>query len=123
MHAQLEPQLQASIYSRHDVITTPLIIGLLRPHPLLSFQLFTYLVVLSYLYIIPSNMPWTEFKLNDGHKIPGVGFGSSGHPLERTADDINLAIECGFDHIDTAQSRSPSLSHDISRYCVPGNLG
>ena len=50
-------------------------------------------------------MPWTEFKLNDGHKIPGVGFGSSGHPLERTADDINLAIECGFDHIDTAQSK------------------
>jgi diketogulonate reductase-like aldo/keto reductase len=60
-------------------------------------------------------MPWTEFKLNDGHKIPGVGFGSSGHPLERTADDINLAIECGFDHIDTAQSRSPSLSHAMSR--------
>jgi hypothetical protein len=52
-------------------------------------------------------MPWTEFKLNDGHKIPGVGFGSSGHPLEKTADDINLAIECGFDHIDTAQSRFP----------------
>jgi len=61
-------------------------------------------------------MPWTEFKLNDGHKIPGVGFGSSGHPLEKTADDINLAIECGFDHIDTAQSRSQSRSHAISRY-------
>jgi hypothetical protein len=51
-------------------------------------------------------MPWTEFRLNDGHKIPGVGFGSSGHPLEKTADNINLAIECGFDHIDTAQSMS-----------------
>jgi diketogulonate reductase-like aldo/keto reductase len=49
-------------------------------------------------------MPWTEHKLNDGHSIPGIGFGSSGHPLEKTADDINLAIECGFDHIDTAQS-------------------
>jgi hypothetical protein len=56
-------------------------------------------------------MPWTEFKLNDGNKIPGVGFGSSGHPLEKTADDINLAIECGFDHIDTAQSRSLHLFH------------
>lgn len=56
-------------------------------------------------------MPWTEFKLNDGHKIPGVGFGSSGHPLEKMADDINLAIECGFDHIDTAQSRSLHLFH------------
>jgi len=56
-------------------------------------------------------MPWTEFKLNDGHKIPGVGFGSSGHPLEKTADDINLAIECGFDHIDTAQSMSFHFFH------------
>jgi diketogulonate reductase-like aldo/keto reductase len=57
-------------------------------------------------------MPWTEFKLIDGHKIPGVGFGSSGHPLERTADDINLAIECGFDHIDTAQSMLCPFFHD-----------
>jgi len=64
-------------------------------------------------------MPWTEFKLNDGNKIPGVGFGSSGHPLEKTADDINLAIDCGFDHIDTAQSMSFYLlpiSHVVPRF-------
>lgn len=53
-------------------------------------------------------MPWTDHKLNNGHSIPGIGFGSSGHPLEKTADDINLAIECGFDHIDTAQRMSQS---------------
>lgn len=66
-------------------------------------------------------MPWTDIKLNDGHKIPGVGFGSSGHPIEKTADDINLAIECGFDHIDTAQSKSSiplHVNHRTDRQCT-----
>ena len=51
-------------------------------------------------------MPWESVKLNDGRKLPGIGFGSSGHPKERTADDIELAIGSGFEHIDTAQSMS-----------------
>jgi hypothetical protein len=52
-------------------------------------------------------MPWKSIKLNDGRDLPGVGFGSSGHPKERTADDIELAIGSGFEHIDTAQSTFP----------------
>ena len=93
------------------VITTSSMIGHLRPHPNNSnLPIRTISSSLHLTHYTTSNMPWTDFKLNDGHKIPGVGFGSSGHPLERTADDINLAIECGFDHIDTAQSMSLSLT-------------
>jgi hypothetical protein len=51
-------------------------------------------------------MPWTDIKLSDGRHIPGIGFGSSGHPKERCADDMVLALDSGFEHIDTAQSRS-----------------
>ncbi|KAI0821089.1 Aldo/keto reductase [Irpex lacteus] len=50
-------------------------------------------------------MPWTTIKLNDGHSIPSIAFGTwklgNGQP---TIDKVDQAISAGFDHIDTAQS-------------------
>ncbi|PWC07357.1 aldo/keto reductase [Mycetocola zhujimingii] len=40
--------------------------------------------------------------LNDGHRIPQVGFGVYKVPRERTADAVVTAIEDGYRHIDTA---------------------
>lgn len=63
-------------------------------------------------------MPWKSIKLNDGRHLPGVGFGSSGHPKERTADDIELAIGSGFEHIDTAQSKLDPCSTSPAEFSM-----
>ncbi|KAK9899660.1 Aldo/keto reductase [Cystobasidium minutum MCA 4210] len=42
-------------------------------------------------------------RLNDGRKIPGIGFGTWKIPQETCVDNVDLAIELGFNHIDTAQ--------------------
>jgi predicted aldo/keto reductase-like oxidoreductase len=51
-------------------------------------------------------MPFHEIKLNDGRKIPQIGFGTWKIPQEVTAAQVNQAVEVGFDHIDTAQGGS-----------------
>jgi len=48
-------------------------------------------------------MPWTTVTLCDGRQIPSIGFGSAYHPPSETAGVIDLALENGFSHIDTAQ--------------------
>ncbi|WRT70440.1 uncharacterized protein IL334_007438 [Kwoniella shivajii] len=47
-------------------------------------------------------MPWSDIKLNDGRKIPGISFGTSRHSGDTTAT-VDAAIYAGFDSIDTAQ--------------------
>ncbi|ORY23695.1 putative oxidoreductase, partial [Naematelia encephala] len=49
-------------------------------------------------------MPWDTVTLNDGTKIPSIGFGSAFHTKERTIADLGTAIEVGFDHIDTSDN-------------------
>jgi len=49
-------------------------------------------------------MPWDEIALNDGRRIPSIGFGSAGIPRENTTDNVHTAFEAGFAHIDTAQA-------------------
>jgi hypothetical protein len=56
-------------------------------------------------YVCINIMPWSTITLNDGRKIPQIGFGSAGHSLETTPDVIDTALDVGFDHIDTAQSK------------------
>ncbi|MCP6497757.1 aldo/keto reductase, partial [Klebsiella pneumoniae] len=44
-------------------------------------------------------------KLNDGNFIPAMGFGTykpEEVPPEKPLESVNLAIEAGFRHIDTA---------------------
>ncbi len=41
--------------------------------------------------------------LNDGHRIPQLGFGVYQVPPEQTADAVRAAVEIGYRHIDTAQ--------------------
>lgn len=48
-------------------------------------------------------MPFHEIKLNDGRKIPQIGFGSWKIPKDVCAGQVDQAIDVGFDHIDTAQ--------------------
>jgi len=50
-------------------------------------------------------MPWNDIKLNDGHVIPGIGFGTwkMGNG-EVVVKQVDQAISVGFDHVDTAQS-------------------
>ncbi|ODN75577.1 hypothetical protein, variant 2 [Cryptococcus amylolentus CBS 6039] len=48
-------------------------------------------------------MPFTEVTLNDGRKIPAIGFGTWKVPNDVTAGEVDQAIDIGFDHIDTAQ--------------------
>ncbi|KAJ6551187.1 NADP-dependent oxidoreductase domain-containing protein [Mycena capillaripes] len=49
-------------------------------------------------------MPWNSFKLNDGHEIPGLAFGTwklgTG---EKPISQVDQAISVGFSHVDTAQ--------------------
>jgi hypothetical protein len=66
---------------------------------------FGFQAILNPVHAAKFDMPWTSFKLNNGHKIPGIAFGSAGHSDDVTPDVIDTAIEVGFDHIDTAQSR------------------
>ncbi|TYJ54507.1 hypothetical protein B9479_004831 [Cryptococcus floricola] len=49
-------------------------------------------------------MPFTEVTLNDGRKIPAIGFGTWKVPNDVTAGEVDQAIDIGFDHIDTAQA-------------------
>jgi 2,5-diketo-D-gluconate reductase A len=41
--------------------------------------------------------------LNDGHKIPQLGFGVFQIPPEDTADAVSQALDVGYRHIDTAE--------------------
>jgi len=54
-------------------------------------------------YTSSATMPYKDIKLNDGRKIPQIGFGTWKIPKETTVDNVDLAIETGFSHIDTAQ--------------------
>jgi len=50
-------------------------------------------------------MPWDTIKLNDGHAIPGIAFGTwtLGNG-QGPIDQVDQALSVGFNHIDTAQS-------------------
>jgi len=49
-------------------------------------------------------MPWNTIELNNGTQLPSLGFGTWKIPKENTAENVELAFECGFAHIDTAQA-------------------
>lgn len=55
-------------------------------------------------------MPFHEILLNDGRKIPGIGFGSWKIPKDVCTGQVDQAIDVGFDHIDTAQGVYEVLS-------------
>jgi 2,5-diketo-D-gluconate reductase A len=44
-----------------------------------------------------------DLKLNDGHTIPQLGYGTHLVPPERTAETVTAALEAGYRHIDTAE--------------------
>jgi 2,5-diketo-D-gluconate reductase A len=48
-----------------------------------------------------SDVPTVD--LNDGNKIPQLGFGVFQIPPEETAESVRLALETGYRHIDTAE--------------------
>ncbi|WWC97436.1 hypothetical protein V866_004316 [Kwoniella sp. B9012] len=48
-------------------------------------------------------MPFKDILLNDGRKIPAIGFGSWKIPKDVCAGQVGQAIDVGFDHLDTAQ--------------------
>jgi len=58
-------------------------------------------------------MPFHEITLNDGRKVPQIGFGSWKIPKDVCAGQVDQAIDVGFDHIDTAQGTPfpSSLTH------------
>jgi hypothetical protein len=59
-------------------------------------------------------MPFHEITLNDGRKIPQIGFGSWKIPKDVCTGQVDQAIDVGFDHIDTAQGVSIScLSYAV----------
>lgn len=49
-------------------------------------------------------MPWDPVRLNDGHSIPGIAFGTwkLGNG-QSSVDQVDQALSVGFSHIDTAQ--------------------
>jgi diketogulonate reductase-like aldo/keto reductase len=49
----------------------------------------------------PSNvMPWTTIMLNDGTKIPTIGYGTAGTGSdEESVLNVKLAIDTGFAHV------------------------
>lgn len=53
-------------------------------------------------------MPFKNVHLSDGRKIPAIGFGTWKVPKEVCAGEVDQAIDIGFDHLDTAQSKSAS---------------
>lgn len=67
-------------------------------------------------------MPFGEITLNDGRKIPAIAFGTWKIPKEKTPSQVGQAIDVGFDHIDTAQSKPypPDLS-TLSATLTMGN--
>ncbi|WVR03204.1 hypothetical protein IAU60_000195 [Kwoniella sp. DSM 27419] len=48
-------------------------------------------------------MPFKDILLNDGRKIPAIGYGSWKIPKDVCAGQVGQAIDVGFDHLDTAQ--------------------
>lgn len=48
-------------------------------------------------------VPTPAITLNDGHRIPQLGFGVYQVPPEDTASTVRTALEIGYRHIDTAQ--------------------
>jgi 2,5-diketo-D-gluconate reductase A len=48
-------------------------------------------------------VPTPTISLNDGHRIPQLGFGVYQVPPEDTAATVRTALEIGYRHIDTAQ--------------------
>ncbi|KAI0053925.1 Aldo/keto reductase [Auriscalpium vulgare] len=50
-------------------------------------------------------MPWDTIKLNDGHSIPSIAFGTwkLGNG-QGPIDQVEQALSIGFDHVDTAQA-------------------
>ncbi|KAG5643161.1 hypothetical protein DXG03_001491 [Asterophora parasitica] len=49
-------------------------------------------------------MPFDNVKLNDGHEIPAIGFGTGSALYGKDARDyVVQAVETGFSHVDTAQ--------------------
>jgi hypothetical protein len=75
----------------------------------------------SHLFLVQPNkaqhfiMPFSPVKLNDGRHIPAIGFGTWKIPQDVASDQTQQAIEVGFDHIDTAQVRSPFFSLCLAR--------
>ncbi|KAK4688318.1 hypothetical protein P7C73_g1796, partial [Tremellales sp. Uapishka_1] len=49
-------------------------------------------------------MPFSSITLNDGRKIPQIGFGSWKIPKDVCTGQVDQAIGVGFDHLDTAQT-------------------
>ncbi|MGO9956091.1 MAG: aldo/keto reductase [Solirubrobacteraceae bacterium] len=47
--------------------------------------------------------PVPSIELNDGHRIPQLGFGVFQIPPEETAEAVATALEVGYRHIDTAE--------------------
>ncbi len=60
-------------------------------------------------------MPFPAILLNDGRKIPQIGFGSWKIPKDVCTGQVDQAIDVGFDHIDTAQGTS------ITHFCAHPN--
>jgi diketogulonate reductase-like aldo/keto reductase len=55
-------------------------------------------------------MSFEDIRLNDGHSIPSIAFGTGTALGGRDASDYVLqALDSGFDHIDTAQCAWISL--------------
>jgi len=48
-------------------------------------------------------MPFPTILLNDGRKIPQIGFGTWKIPKEVCVGQVDQAIDLGFDHVDSAQ--------------------
>jgi diketogulonate reductase-like aldo/keto reductase len=45
-------------------------------------------------------MPWTTITLNDGTKIPTIGYGTAGTGSdEESVLNVKLAIDTGFAHV------------------------
>lgn len=64
-------------------------------------------------------MPFHEIKLNDGRKIPEIGFGSWKIPKDVCVGQVDQAIDVGFDHIDTAQGERVCLAGVNTLYMLP----
>ena len=52
---------------------------------------------------IDGPVPTPTITLNDGHRIPQLGFGVYQVPPEDTAATVRMALDIGYRHIDTAQ--------------------
>lgn len=62
-------------------------------------------------------MPFGLRTLNDGRKIPEIGFGTWKVPQDLTSGEVTNAFEVGFDHIDTAQvyANEEEVGHAIKK--------